>query len=330
MNDQMTFGDLEHAGRKRITKREKFLDTMDEIIPWDEWCILIEPYYYPGKRGRKPRGIETMLRMYLLQIWFSLSDEGVEEAVCDSYAMKKFMKIDFLSEQVPDATTLLKFRHIIEEAGLGKAMFDALNDLFDRCGVIMHGGTIVDATIIAAAPSTKNKTGERDPEMHQTKKGNQWYFGMKAHIGVDAGSGLVHTVTATAASVHDITETASLVRDGDTFVYGDSGYLGIEKRDEVKDDDHLSKIDWIIARKPSHIKGLDAKASWEKNIESRKASVRSKVEHPFLIVKRQFGCRKAIYRGIKKNLNRLHMAFACANLVMCSRAGRTLVPLHDG
>ena len=324
---QLSFSDQEYGGRKRITKREEFLKTMNEIIPWTEWVEKIRPFYPSGKRGRPTRGIELMLRMYLLQIWFGLSDEGTEDAIYDSYAMRSFLGLNFMMEQVPDATTLLKFRHLLEENDLCKALFEDINERLEKAGLMMHGGTIVDATIIQSTSSTKNKSGERDPEMHQTKKGNQYYHGMKAHIGVDAGSGYVHTVTGTAANEHDITEAHNLIRKDDEVVYGDSGYTGIEKRDEIKDDKHLSQIEYKINRKPSKLNvkkgytGID----WEREIEHRKSSVRCKVEHPFLIVKRQFGFNKTVYRGIKKNLNRLYMLFGSANMLMCARAGRTKV-----
>ena len=250
---QMTFSDLEYSKRKRITKREEFLDIMDEIIPWDEWVKFVKPYYPSGKRGRPTKGIEKMLRMYLLQVWFNLSDEGVEDAIYDSYSFHKFMGINFNEEQVPDATTLLKFRHLLEENHLGEQMFKAINYVLEQCGAMMKGGTIVDATIINAPSSTKNAEKARDPEMHQTKKGNEWRFGMKCHIGVDAGTGYVHTVTATPANVHDITETAKLIREDDEVVYGDSGYVGIQKRTEIKEDKHLSKIHYRITRRPSSL-----------------------------------------------------------------------------
>ncbi|WP_048700911.1 IS5 family transposase, partial [Nostocoides australiense] len=206
-SEQLSFTDVEYGNRRRVSRREKFLEQMDATIPWGRWVGLIEPHYFqdrPGKRGRKATPIGTMLRMYLLQVWFNLSDEGVEEAIYDSYAMRKFMGLDFAVEQVPDATTLLHFRHLLEEHHLGEKLFAAQNEVFEERGWIMRGGSIVDATIIAAPSSTKNATGTRDPEMHQTKKGNQWYFGMKAHIGADAGTGYVHSVTATAANVHDL------------------------------------------------------------------------------------------------------------------------------
>ena len=325
MRYQSTFSDVEYLNRKRISKREEFLDSMNEIVPWDRWIGLIKPFYPTGKRGRPTCGIETMLRMYLLQIWFNLSDEGIEDAIYDSYCMRKFMGLDFLTESVPDATTLLKFRHLLEKHGLGKIIFEDVKEALDKQGLIMHGGTIVDATLIAAPSSTKNEKGERDPEMHQTKKGNQWYFGMKVHIGADAGTGCVHTVTATAANVHDVDEVPNLLRPDDDVMYGDSGYLGAEKRAEVSGDEHLKSIDYRVAMRPSSLKTTDLFEGFnlEKFIEHQKSSVRCKVEHAFLIVKRDFGYRKVAYKGIKKNLNRFHMLFACANLLMLVRGGRT-------
>lgn len=322
---QLTFSDLEYSNRKRITKKEKFLDMMDTIIPWEQWIKIIEPYYPSGKRGRPPRGIEVMLRMYLLQNWFNLADEAVEDAIYDSYAMRSFMHLDFFEEQVPDATTLLKFRHLLEKEKIGEKIFTDVKERLDAAGLIMHGGTIVDATIIASTSSTKNKDKKRDPEMHQTKKGNQWYHGMKVHAGVDAGTGYIHTITGTAANVHDIDETHKLIRKDDEVVYGDSGYLGIEKHEEIKNDEHLHNIEFYINRRPSSIKTPDRYKgiNWEKQIEHNKSSVRCKVEHAFLIVKRQFGYSKTAYRGIAKNMNRFNVLFACANLVICARAGRT-------
>ena len=319
-SDQLSFTDIEYGNRRRVSRRERFLATMDATIPWTRWVGLIEAHYYaprPGKKGRKAKPIETMLRMYLLQVWFSLSDEGVEEAIYDSYAMRRFMGLDFAVEQVPDATTLLHFRHLLEKHTLGEKLFEAQNQIFTEQGWIMRGGSIVDATIIAAPSSTKNATGERDPEMHQTKKGNQWYFGMKAHIGSDAGTGYVHSVTATAANVHDLDEATNLVRADDEFVYCDAGYQGAEKRPEVVTDEHLSRIQWRVAARKGVLKTM---TEHDRAIESRKASVRAKVEHPFLIVKRDFGFTKTRYRGIGKNLNHLHMLFASANWLMRARA----------
>ena len=298
---------------------------MEEIIPWDSWIQIIAPYYPSGNHGRPVKGIETMLRMYLLQDWFNLSDEGVEDAIYDSYAMRKFMKINFMHEQVPDATTLLKFRHLLEEHNIGDAIFKDVNDRLEKAGLIMHGGTIVDATIIAAPSSTKNAKGERDPEMHQTKKGNQWYHGMKVHAGVDAGTGYVHTITGTAANVHDSTEASKLIRNDDEIMYGDSGYLGVPAQNAIKQDEHHKNMKFEINKRPSSLKTSDDYngINWDKKMEHDKSSVRCKVEHAFLIVKNTFGYSKVAYKGIKKNMNRFNFLFASANLLMCSRAGRT-------
>ena len=322
---QATFTDIEYSFRKKKTRREEFLEIMDEIIPWDEWAGVIEPYYPKGKRGRPPMGIEKMLRMYLLQIWFNLSDPATEDAIYDSYAMRKFTGIDFMKESVPDETTLCKFRHLLEEHGLNKLFFDAINRAMVQTGHMMKGGSIVDATIIDAPSSTKNADKARDPEMHQTRKGNEWRFGMKCHIGADAGSGLVHTITVTPANRHDITQAVSLIREDDEVVYGDSGYLGIQKRDEIKGNEHFSGIDFRIARRPRSLpRTSDNAFDWERYIERRKASVRCKVEHAFRIIKCQFGYKKVRYRGLRKNENRLYAMFACANLYSLAIAGRTL------
>lgn len=324
---QQTFSDIEYSHRRKKTKREEFLEAMDQIIPWQHWIDLIKDYYPSGKRGRPPRGIETMLRMYLMQNWFNLSDAAIEDAIYDSYAMRSFMHIDFFTEQVPDSTTLLKFRHLLEVHKIGEQIFADVNARLESAGLIMHGGTIVDATIIAAPSSTKNKEGKRDEEMHQTKKGNQWYFGMKVHAGVDAGSGYVHTITGTAASVHDVNETEKLIREDDEVLYGDSGYLNAAKHMKSIDADRLKAIDFRFNVRPSSIKMSEAYKGirWDEDIENRKSSTRCKVEHPFLIVKRQFGYCKTAYKGLAKNMNRFNVLFACANLVMCIRAGRTEV-----
>lgn len=313
MMRQHTFTDIEYFNRKRKTKREKFLEQMDKIIPWKYWVEIITPYYPSGKRGRPPKGIETMLRMYLLQIWFSLFDEGLEDEIYDNYPMRCFMRLDFLTEQVPDATTLLKFRHLIEENSIGEKIFADVNTRLEKAGLIMRGGSIVDATLIAAPPSTKNAEGKRDPEMHQTKKGNQWYFGMKVHTAVDAGTGYVHTITATAANVHEVTEVHKLIREDDEVVYGDSGYTGIQKRSEIKDDEHLSQVDYRIAIKPSLMKMKNKTGiNWNKTIEHQKASVRSKVEHPYRIVKKNVWlCKGGISWHSKK--------FESLQYVVCQR-----------
>ena len=323
---QQSFSDYEYSCRKKKTRREEFLDTMEEIIPWDEWVEFIRPYYPSGKRGRPVKGIEKMLRMYLLQVWFNLSDEGIEDAIYDSYAFRKFMGINFVDEQVPDATTLLKFRHLLEKNHIGEQLFNAINYVLNQGGAMMKGGTIVDATIINAPSSTKNEEKARDPEMHQTKKGNEWRFGMKCHVGVDAGTGYVHTITATSANVHDITETHNLLREDDEVVYGDSGYIGVQKRPEIAGNDHFKDIDFRITRRPTSLpKVSDNAIDWERYIDNRKSSVRSKVEHAFHIIKNRFGFTKVRYRGIAKNYHKLNVLFASANLLMYAEAKKRSV-----
>ena len=326
MGRQQSFTDMEYANRKRRTKRDEFLGIMEEIIPWEEWVKLVTPYYPGGKRGRPPRGVETMLRMYLLQNWFNLSDEGVEDAIYDSYAFRNFMGIDFLgnSQQAPDATTLCIFRKLLNEHGITKLIFEAMKEFLDRHGKMMHGGTIEDATLIEAPTSTKNAEKKRDPEMHQTKKGNQWYFGEKIHVGADAGTGYIHSMEVTAANVADITAAAKLIREDDEVVYGDAAYTGIEKREEIKTDAHLSGIDYRVNhRKPYR------RSEWEPGpgrywfglLEYQKSRVRSKVEYVFYIIKRIFGYRKVRYRGLAKNRTQAYMLGACANLYMPAQSG---------
>ena len=326
---QLTLGDIEYASRKKLTRREEFLQAMDGIIPWAAWIEIIRPHYPSGKRGRPVRGIETMLRMYLLQVWFNLSDVGVEDAIYDSYAMRTFMKLNFLSEQVPDAITLLKFRHLLEAHKIGEQIFEDLKNRLDKAGLLMHGGSIVDATIIHAPSSTKNAKGKRDEEMHQVKKGNQWHFGMKVHAGVDAGTGFVHTITGTAANVHDSQQISELIRPDDEVVYGDSGYLGASEQEAIRTNEDFSKIEFRINKRPSSLKIKDCYKgeNWDKKIERSKSSVRCKVEHPFLIVKRYFGYCKVAYKGIEKNMNRFNLLFACANLLMCIRDKRSLASI---
>ena len=319
MEKQMNFTDYEYSLRKRKTKREEFLECMDEITPWDEVVAMIEPYYYHNQRGRKARGIETMFRMYLLQTWYNLSDEALEDAIYDSYAMRKFMHLDFVKESVPDATTLCKFRKIIVENGLAKQYFEAVKSFMEEHGRIMHGGSIVDATIIDAPKSTKNEENRRDPEMHQTKKGNQWYFGAKMHVGVDAGSGLVHTVKVTSANVHDAAVAHELLRDDDEVVYGDAAYCSLENHPEIKDDERFCNIDFRTNkqkpyRKNAWIEGEGTR--WLRYMEYQKSRVRSKVEFAFHIVKDLFGFRKTRYKGLKKLETKAYMLFASANLYM--------------
>lgn len=258
-----------------------------------------------------------MLRMYIAQQCFGLSDEGIEDAIYDSQAIRAFVGIDLARESAPDATTLLKFRRLLETHQLTERIFAAINTLLAVKGLLLKEGTVVDATIIAAPSSTKNQSEGRDPEMHQTKKGNQWHFGMKAHIGVDAQSGLVHTVVTTAANVNDVTQAHRLLHGQETIAFGDAGYQGVEKREE-----HLgSDVNWHVALRPGKRKALpDSECGrLEELLEKTKASIRAKVEHPFHYVKNLFGHKKARYWGLAKNTAQLFMLFGLANLVIAKR-----------
>ena len=323
MNHQTSFAQSEYARKKKTTRREKFLAQMETVVPWARLAALIVPHYPSGRRGRPPVGIERMLRLYFLQQWYALADEALEDALYDSQAMRNFAGIDLGSEAVPDATTLLKFRHLLEAHDLGRAIFSEVNALLGEKKLLMREGTLIDATIIAAPSSTKNARRERDPAMHQTKKGNQWYFGMKAHLGADRDSKLVHTVVVTAANVADVTQTAELLHGQETQVHADAGYTGVEKRAEIVALDR--KIDWQIASKRSAIKALAEGAEKEalKAVEKTKASVRAFVEHPFHIVKNLFRHRKVRYRGLAKNGHQLHVLFGLANVMIGARARAT-------
>lgn len=319
MTHQTTFAHAEFAAKKKTTRREKFLARMEEVIPWAKLLAVIEPHYPKGQRGRPPIGLERMLRVYFLQQWYALADEALEDALYDSQALQRFARIDLAAEGVPDATTLLNFRHLLETRDLCKGLFTAINADLAARGLRLREGTLVDATLIAAPSSTKNQKKERDPEMHQTKKGNQWYFGMKAHIGADRDSKLVHTVVVTAANVADVTQMAELLHGAETQVHADAGYTGVEKRPEIVA--LARKIDWQIASKRGGIKALTEGAEKEtlKAVEKAKASVRAFVEHPFHIVKNLFRHRKVRYRGLAKNGHQLYTLFGLANVVIGAR-----------
>ena len=301
---------------KRTRKRE-FLDEMNLVIPWSQLLGLIAPDAPAGKTGRPPFATEVMLRIHLLQQFFGHSDPAMEEALHDIPLYREFAKLDAGITRLPDESTILRFRHMLEQNDLGAQILAAVNaKLIDR-GLMLKTGTVVDATLIAAPSSTKNDKGERDPEMHQTKKGNQWHFGMKAHIGVDADSGLVHTVTTTPANAHDVTQAHALLHGQEEVVFADSGYRGVEKRQEIQD--KHAGVDWEIAMMPGKRKALDkTKASHAvtDRIEKIKASIRAKVEHPFRVIKCQFGHRKTRYRGLAKNTSQLLVMFALSNLWM--------------
>ena len=321
MEHQQGFSELEYAGKRKQTRREKFLASMEAVIPWDEILSALKAYYPKGKRGRPPIGLERMLRLYFLQQWYGLADEALEDAVYDSQAMRAFLGINLSSDPVPDATTLLKFRHLLEAKDLCAAIFETINAHLEERGMLMREGTLVDATIINAPSSTKNKDKSRDPEMHQAKKGNQWHFGMKAHIGADRDSGMVHTVISTAANVSDISQTVELLHGSETQVHADAGYVGVQKRAEIEKEDPDGRIDWQIAQRRSPIKKMEEGPEKERILaaEKAKASVRAFVEHPFHLLKNIFRHRKTRYRGLAKNHHQLQVLFGLGNLVLASR-----------
>jgi IS5 family transposase len=311
---QISFADVEYAGKRKKTRKEVFLEEMEAVVPWQSLMGLIEKVYPVAGRGRHPYPLETMLRIHLMQNWFSLSDPGMEEALYEVAPLRRFARLT-LTAPIPDETTILNFRHLLEEYKLAQPLFDRINAHLTRKGLLLKRGSIVDATIIAAPSSTKNQDQQRDPEMHQTKKGNQWYFGMKAHIGVDADSGLVHTVTTTPANEADVEQVNDLLHGKETVVYADAGYLGAQTRVRRK------KIDWQIAARRGRIQsmpeGREKKAMLKR--EKAKASVRAKVEHPFRVMKRQFGYLKVRFKGLAKNTAHVITLFALSNLWMARK-----------
>ena len=332
---QLSFASYEYGQKKRVTRREKFLGEMERVVPWVRLEALIEPAYpSSGRVGRQPIGVPRMLRMYFLQQWFGLADEAVEDAIYDSQAMREFVGIDLSRESVPDATTLLKFRRLLEEHKLTAALFEGINTHLAERGLLLREGTMVDATIIAAPPSTKNADKARDPEMHQTKKGNEWHFGMKAHIGADADSGLVHSVHATAANQSDVAHTHAVLHGQEAFVSVDAGYTGVAKREEVKtaqaDGTIRSDIEWHVADRRSNINKMaeGPLKVLKKALERVKAQIRSKVEHPFHVVKNLFHYKKVRYKGLAKNSAQLYSLFGLANLVIAKK--RLLAMEHQG
>jgi transposase, IS5 family len=300
----------------RATRKVEFLARMEALVPWAEFCAVIEPHYPKAGNGRPPVGLERILRMYLLANWFNLGDEACEDALYDIPAFRDFCRIDLGRERVPDATTLLNFRHLMEKHQIGAALFAKVGELLRAKGMKLCGGTIVDATLIAAPPSTKNREQSRDPEMHQSKKGNQWYFGMKLHIGVDSQSGLVHSASVSAGNVHDSQELPNLLHGQETRLYGDSAYRGEKQRERLKQIAPKAK-DFTNKRAHKNRPLSDA----DKQTNRRKSAVRSKVEHPFLTLKRLWGFAKTRYRGLAKNANR---AFAMLALLNVSKWGRPL------
>lgn len=318
---QLSFAQTEYAAKKKVTRRDRFLAEMEQAVPWAQLLEALAPYYFAETnrgRGRPPLGLERMLRMYFLQQWYALGDEALEEALYDSQALRAFVGVDLAVESVPDASSVLNFRRLLERHGLNERIFETVNALLSERGLLLKHGTVVDATLIAAPPSTKNKAKARDPEMHQTRKGKQWYFGMKAHIGADLSSGLVHTLRTTPANASDVGQSGQLLHGQEKVGYGDAAYQGAE---------HYSakagrSLVWHIARKRGQVKAMPEgpiKALTQR-LERVKAQLRAVVEHPFHVLKNLFGYRKVRYRGLAKNTAQLYTLFALANLVIVKRA----------
>jgi len=317
MDHQLTFADGEFNQKRRRTRKEIFLGRMDKLIPWKRIESIIEPHYPKAGNGRRPYPLSTMLRIHCVQQWYSLSDPAMEDALYEIASIRLFAGLS-LDKPIPDHTTIMNFRHLLERKKLARKIFKEVNQWLTEAGVLLKEGTLVDATIIEAPTSTKNKTGERDPEMHQAKKGNQWHFGMKAHIGVDARTGITHSFTTTPAHEHDLNQAGQLLHGDEQFIFADAGYRGAEKREELKS----VTADWHIAERPEKIRALKKHPRKNKvpiQTEYLKASVRAKVEHPFFYIKRMFGYGKVRYRGLAKNHNRLSMLAAFSNLLIWQR-----------
>lgn len=315
MSDQRTFAGLAWSQKGKVTRRERFLAEMDAVIPWARLMKEIEPYYPKKGRGRQPLGLEKMLRVYFLQQWFDLSDPQAEDELYDSESMRRFTRIELSEDVIPDETTILRFRHLLEKHHLTEAMFKEVRGLLEEKGLYLKSGTIVDATIISAPSSTKNRTGTRDPEMKQTKKGNNWYFGMKLHIGTDV-QGLVHSVTGTNAATNDITQMRELLHGEEKVVFGDRAYWSEADRQRFR----ARGVEYRVNRRAAPGKPLSEE--W-RTINRIRSKVRCTVEHPLLVVKGIWGFRKTRYRGLEKNLARGFTMFALANLY---RVRSTLIP----
>lgn len=314
MPKQMTFAALAHATKQKVTRREKFLAEMEAVVPWTRLLALIDPHYpkMGAKGGRPTIPLEVMLRIYCLQQWYALSDPMAEESLYDSDAMRRFVGLELGDDRIPDETTILNFRHLLERHALTEAMFAEVNAHLAERGVSVRSGTLVDATIIDAPSSTKNKAGKRDPDMSSTKKGNDWYFGMKAHVGVDAGTGIVHSLETTTAKVHDSRVWDQLLHGGETSVWADKAYVSADREEAFQGPDKF----WGVMRKAP--KG-GALHRIDEQINRLIAKVRSKVEHPFRVLKRQFGYIKTRYRGLAKNRAQLFSLFALGNLYLVRR-----------
>lgn len=310
MSAQASFLSIAHQKKLRC---ETFLHEMNAIIPWGHLLPVIEPHYVQQDTGRKRKELKMMLKIYFLQQWNDLSDPAMEEAIYDRNSFQKFLELDLLSDRVPDETTILNFRHLLEEHKLQEQFLEVVNSVLEERGYLMKKGTIVDATLIAAPTSTKNKDGKRDPEMSSTKKGGQWYFGMKGHIGVDVDSGIVHSVEGTTAKRHDRSQMESLLHGQEQALFGDKGYWSKVHKKQVR----AQGLYWGIS---DHIDRHHHLSPSQKKRNRKLSSVRAKVEHPFRIIKDQWGHRKVHYRGIEKNTLQLHALFALANLYILRKS----------
>ena len=309
---QATFAELEYDAKKRKTRREKFLERMDGLVPWRELEDLIRPHYPKAGRGRRPYPLSSMLRVHCVQLFYNMSDPGMEDMLYEVESVRRFagLRLDAL----PDETTILKFRHLLEDHGLGEGLKAGIDRSLESRGLSLREGTVLDASIVDAPSSTKNRKGERDPEMRQTKKGNQWYFGMKMHVGSDAETGIAHSLAVTAANESDVAHAHRLLHGGEKRAWGDSGYQGVEKREENRG----RGVDWQVAMRPGKRRLLDADGDEERR-EKEKASIRAKSEHPFFYVKQVFGYRKVRYRGLHKNRQRIALLLGFANLLVAER-----------
>lgn len=306
---QISFSEAEYNLKKRKTRREKFLDQMELLIPWKQLEKPIRKHYAKAGHGRRPYELSIMLRIHCMQLFYNLSDPAMEDALYEIESMRRFAGLS-INKPIPDETTILKFRHLLEEHCLGKTLFSCINKALTKQGLSLKEGTIVDATIISAPTSTKNQSGERDPEMHQTKKGNEWHFGMKMHIGVDESVGCIHSIETSPANEHDIAFSGKLLHGDESRVWGDAGYTGVEKREEHQN----RNVDWFIGHRPGKLRQL-SKCHPLRALEKTKAQVRAKVEHPFLWIKKIFGYSKVRYRGLAKNTNRLFLLAGFYNLI---------------
>ncbi len=305
-----TFGSLEFAHKKRKTRRERFMERLDGLVPWAALAARIEPVYPKPGHGRRPYPLAVMLRIHCVQLCYNLSDPAMEDLLYEAESARRFCGLT-LAGPIPDESTILHFRHLLERHQLGETLLETINAHLAGQGLRLQAGTIVDASIIAAPSSTKNQARQRDPEMHQTRKGNEWYFGMKLHIGTDAETGLTHSLSTTAANTADVTEAHRLLRGGEREAWGDAGYQGVERRPEHAG----SEVEWRVAMRPGRRRTLQPDSALAER-ERQRASLRAKVEHPFLYVKRRFGYDKVRYRGLAKNHQRLALLLGFTNLLI--------------